>query len=168
VHEYVNSLAKWESHSLEPFIIFLCQLADKGDLVCKAILGGGVMDYLLHLYALNFSDPLAEKDHGVFYRTSTLYAACNSLILALSGARRGLDLICGHPFHVLWSTRPELPFTSLVQNRAAQRVEVWRSLGSELILRRIYSIFEMMPNWRRPYEQEFLIDIAGDLLEFSG
>jgi hypothetical protein len=168
VQEYIKSLAKWESHSLEPFIIFLRQLADRGDLACEAILEGGVTDYLLHLYVSNFSDPLAKEEQGDFYRTSTLYAACNSLLLALSSSHKGLDFICGHPFHVLWSTRPELPFTPLVRDRVARRVEVWKSLRNELILWRIRSIFEMISDWRRPYEQELLIDIAVDLLEFSG
>lgn len=126
------------------------------------------MDYLLHLYASNFSDPLAQRDAVAFSRTSTLYAECNSLLRILSITPEGLALIRGHPFHVLWSNRPELPFTPLILDRVAQRARIWKLMGRELILGRIRSIMDMVLDWRRPYEEEFFMDIVVDILDFSG
>lgn len=168
VREYAKSLAVWESHSLEPFVIFLQRLADKSNLVGEVILEGGTMDYLLHLYISNFSDPLAKKDPGGFHRISTLYAGCNSLLLVLSSTRRGVALICRHPFHILWSNRPELPFTPLALDRMVQRRQIWKLMDKQLVLWRIHSMMEMMMDWRRPYEQELLMDTVADILDFSG
>lgn len=168
VQGYANSLTIWESHSLEPFVLFLQGLADKNNLVGEAILEGGTMDYPLHLYVSNYSNPLAKKDPGGFHRISTLYAGCNSLLLVLSSTRKGVALVCRHPFHILWSNRPELPFTPLALDRVVQRRQKWKSMDKKLVLWRIRSMMEMMMDWHRSYERELLMDIVVDILDFSG
>lgn len=126
------------------------------------------MDYLLHLYASNFSDPLAQRDAVAFSRTSILYAECNSLLRILSITPEGLALIRGHPFHVLWSNCPELPFTPLGLDRVVQRAKIWGLMGREFIIWRIRSIMDMMLDWRRPYDEELFMDMVVDALDFSG
>ncbi|KAF9466991.1 hypothetical protein BDZ94DRAFT_1250259 [Collybia nuda] len=168
IQAYVKSLTVWESHCLEPFVAFLQDLVDGNNVVGEAILEGGIKDYLLHLYVSNFFDPLVKEDSGDFHRTSTLYAACNSLLFILSHTQNGLRSIRGHLFHILWSNHPALPFTPLTNNRLDQRPGIWSSMSKDHVLWRIRSIIEMVDDWHRPYEQELLMDIAVDVLEFSG
>lgn len=168
IRAYTKALSTLENHTLEPFIIFLQGLATGNDFASQAILEGGVMDYLLHLYVSNFFDPLEERDSVDSYRRSTLNAGCNSLLRILSAAREGLTLICGHSFHILWPDHPELPFTPLVLDRVVQRAQIWKTIGMELALWRIRSMMEMMVDHHRPYKQEFVMDIVVDALDFSG
>ncbi|KAF9466981.1 hypothetical protein BDZ94DRAFT_95506 [Collybia nuda] len=168
IRAYAKSLAPWEGHSFEPFIVFLQRLVEKNNTIGGAILEGGGMDYLLRLYAFDFSDPLTIKEPWDFHRRSTLYAACNSLLLIVSSSPQGLSSIRKHQFHILWSARPELPFTPPAHDRVVQRAQIWASLDKEIVFWRIRSMMAMMQDWRRPFEQELLMDIAIDVLDFSG
>ena len=155
-----------ESHSLLPLIDFLCQLARLSEVSCEAVLAGGVMDMFMNFYVTNFFDPLAEAEKGKFHLRLGFYAACNAFLMAVAlSSRRGLDIICGHPLHILWSMQP---FTALVQNRAEQRAKVWHSMRKELILWRIRSIYEMALDWTTTYSDTLLWDVCVDLLELSG
>lgn len=126
------------------------------------------MDLLLHMYSSNFFDPLAQEDEVAFSRISTLYAECNTLLSILSATSEGIDLIRGHPFHILWANRPELPFSPPMIDRASQRLDIWKRLGPELVMWRMRSIMDMLFDWRRPYDVDLLIDIVVDVLEFAG
>ncbi|RDB20023.1 hypothetical protein Hypma_013045 [Hypsizygus marmoreus] len=168
VKAYQASLATWESHSLVPFVEFLSQVAQAHSQVESAILLGGMMEFLLNAYATNFRDPLAETEPGSFHRKSTLQAACDFLLSTLSTRRSSLDIICGHPFHVLWSVRPQLPFTSLIHDREKRRAEVWNSLTRDVVLWRLHSTFDMMLDWTRTYDDSVIYDVCVDLLELTG
>lgn len=159
-------------HSLEPFIVFLQQLASKKDLVGEAIIEGGIMDYLLHLYVLNLADPLTEGCPSDSHRTLESFGVqCNSLLHILSGTRQGLSLMRQHPLHILWPTHPDLPFAPRMLDRTIRRAEMWKTLGSELVLWRIHSVLEM-EIWHKLAacldNRELTLDLMVDVLEFSG
>lgn len=162
---YRDSIANWESHSLEPFVDFLCQVAQSSKPV---VLENSVVNFLLQLYVTNFRDPLATTEPAGFHRQSTLYAACSRFLAAVSDSKKGLDLIYGHPLHVIWSKQPQLAFTTLVQNRELRRIDMWRLTNREYVFWRIHSTFDMMLDWTRSFDDLFLVDVAVDLLELSG
>ncbi|KAF9458460.1 hypothetical protein BDZ94DRAFT_1270499 [Collybia nuda] len=164
VSAYQDSVGNWEGHSFEPFIDFLCQVMQSSE----PTLENGIMDFLLQLYATNFRDPLATIEPTGLRRESVLHAACNYLLGIISHTESGPDLVCKHPLYVIWSRQPRMAFTNSVQNRERRRMEMWQLVNKECIPWRIYSTFAMVLDWTRPSGELFLIDVAFDLLEFSG
>jgi hypothetical protein len=159
---YRKALVVKKAHSLEPVIVFLHKLALDNDHAIGTILEAGTLDFLLHVYISNFSDPFCKIEGDMDDGISTLRAACHSLLNTCSSTESGLKIICRHRLHILWPVQPELPFTRLISDRLVQRAAIWRSIGHELASLRVRLVFREIKRGLP------LDDIAADVLEFYG
>lgn len=164
---YQSFVGSDEDHSLEPIIIFIRHLAQANTQAWEAILGGGTLEFFLHLYITNFVDPLAID---IFHGRSALRAACDTLLDSFSSIQTGFEIISKHQIYILWPT--PLPLLLPVDppvDRLVQRPDFWREMEPAFVILRMESIYNMMVMEDRHdlLGQDSLENIAADLLEFS-
>ncbi|KAF5353687.1 hypothetical protein D9758_008663 [Tetrapyrgos nigripes] len=194
--------ASRNDHSFVPFIDFLRHLISLSPSLpssssassfaspssfsfCTTTLETGLLDFLFHLYASDFRDPLtAPSSRAEPSRKSTLSIACNDLLLAVceygcgpghefKGAVSATAYIQTHPIHALWSIHPAL--SSLLPSnpnakRMLKRKEAWLLVEKEWIRSRITSMYEMMLDVSNPdsLEENFVRDAFVDMVQFAG
>jgi hypothetical protein len=124
-HSFRDSLASWESHSLEPFIDFLRHVAQFSKGTCEAILEAGV------------DEPICDQCSRLSCRdragrtSSNVSPLCR--IQHFTSYSHDWKIISGHPCYILWTTHPHLPTIHRIQNRQTERVTVWHSVEREHI-----------------------------------
>ncbi|KAK7442757.1 hypothetical protein VKT23_016004 [Stygiomarasmius scandens] len=176
------SITADKDHSFIPFINFLRSLVSvtpspfsPSSIVFEA----GLLDFLLHLYATGFRDPLAPIADGMdYHHKPALSIACNSLLIAIyqndhRGAMAGHVQI--HPIHALWPRHPALPpffhdcrGKNLETQRMLLRRESWRRVEKRWVCWRISSIHDAMADFLRRFEDGILRDEFMDLVQFAG
>jgi len=138
----------------------------------------GFLDFLLHLYATDFRDPLASlSDCTEYHRKSALLIACNSLLaVARENDNDGTveAHIQTHPIHALWAVHPGLPLFcfNICDNRfntqrMLRRREAWQSAEKRWIYWRIRSIHDMIADFSGHFEDDILRDVFVDLVQFA-
>lgn len=162
---YQSSFDLERSHFLESVITFFHKLAQASILCSQAILEGGGLDFLLHLYLANFSNPLAGAEAQMFDRCLQLRVACDSLLYTLSNTEQGSKLISEHQLRVLWPTTPSLQFTNTISGRPVERTEIWGSIQPIFIILRLNVLLEII-RAETVYSLNPLGDIVHDILVF--
>lgn len=159
-----SSFDSERSYSLESIITFFHELAQASISCSQAILEGGGLDFLLHLYLADFSNPLADD---MFHGRLTLRAACDSLLYTLSNTEQGSKLISKHQLRVLWPTTPSLRFTmaNTISGRPVERAEIWGSIRPTFILLRLNVLLEII-RMETLRSLNPLNDIIHDILAF--
>ncbi|KAK7442751.1 hypothetical protein VKT23_015998 [Stygiomarasmius scandens] len=169
-------------HSFIPFISFLRSLisvAPSSFFLSFTILEAGLLDFLLHLYATDFRDPLAPlSDHTGYPRRSTLSVACNSLLIVACQCEQDGTItayIQGHPIYALWPMHPALSLFSHhgeTYDYNAQRIlrrDAWHHIEKRWFYWRISSIHNVMVDFpSRYFEDGILKDALVDLVQFAG
>ncbi|KAK7442754.1 hypothetical protein VKT23_016001 [Stygiomarasmius scandens] len=170
-------------HSFIPFISFLRSLvsvAPSSFFLSFTILEAGLLDFLLHLYATDFRDPLAPlSSHTEYPRRSTLSVACNSLLIAACQSEEDGTItayIQGHSIYALWPMHPALSLFShhgetydYNAQRILRRREAWHHIEKRWIYWRISSIHNVMADFAsRHFEDGILKDAFVDLVQFAG
>ncbi|KAG6830559.1 hypothetical protein H0H87_007667 [Tephrocybe sp. NHM501043] len=169
IKAYKNALPTWEGHSLASVVDFLIQLVESHHPSTTAMFTAGILDLLLHMYATNFRDPLAETERVAIQRTTTLFTACGNLLRILYSTQSGIQTILNHPLRALWPTRPEQPFTiPRGVERAQKRLEAWVNASKTVLQWRTYTTFDMMQDHTRSIDDSVMYDICADLLEIAG
>lgn len=168
VQIYQASLAP-ESHAFEPLLNFFRHLILASEQATKTIFQAGIMELLLHIHHYSFLDPFATTGTLMFNKSSTLRASCDSLLETCSKNKKRSKYLANDRLYVLWSPQLKSPLSPYIPNRSARRAEIWRSMEPESITLRIRSISNMMllEEYRGLLEQDWLDDIASDILEFS-
>lgn len=165
---YQSSLSPSERNPVTPLVDFMCQVARLSGLTCQVVLDAGYLDILMWIFCCGFRDTSATVNQDVFPPDPSLIAACNYSLLVCSGHPQCLRLIMAHPLHVLWPKHDQLFFTSSISPRFTERRGAWIMLGEKMIEWRIYATSEMMVDWMKTHDENYLFDVCFDILEFSG
>ncbi|KAK7442726.1 hypothetical protein VKT23_015973 [Stygiomarasmius scandens] len=175
------SITADKDHSFIPFINFLRSLVSVTPCSfspSSIVLEAGLLDFLLHLYATGFRDPLAPiADRMDYHHKSALSIACNSLLIAVYNDHRVAmnSHVQLHLIHALWPLHPALPpffhdcsGKDLETQRILPRRESWRRVEKRWIYWRISSIYDAMADFLTHFEDGILRDDFMDLVQFAG
>ncbi|KAG6827719.1 hypothetical protein H0H92_010656 [Tricholoma furcatifolium] len=169
IQAYRSALPAWEIHSHIPFVDFLSRLVQTFQpfRISQIPIHAAIFDFLLHVFMVNFYDPLVETEQGAIDRTSTLYSACKSLLTSLSDAPDSMILLRSHPLRAICST--SLFFTTAVgPERLKQRLDIWDSTWREVVVLRLHVILHMLQDDLRTFDEPTIHDICLDSLELAG